>query len=173
MQRNGRLTVRRWMLGGSMLLAIALAGTDMAAAQPGADRGGPCSRPERLLAPEDRQLIGDRVMRRMQERLGMTQEQADEIRGVLESQRDEARAELQKLCEARLEMRQLLGRQNADPAALKAVTEQVKALQGALLDRRVDTYLALRSKLTPEQWEQWRTLRHKMGHRFHGRGRVS
>jgi Spy/CpxP family protein refolding chaperone len=109
----------------------------------------------------------------MQEKLGLTQEQANEIRGVLESQRDQARADLQKLCGARMELRQLLGRQDADPAALKDTGERVKALQGALLDRRVDTYLALRSKLTPEQWQQWRALRHKMGHRFRGRGPVS
>ena len=173
MQRNTGLMMGCWMVGVSMLLTIALAWIGMAAAQPGPGRGGPCARPERLLTPEDRQFIGDRVMRRMQEKLGLTQEQVNEIRGVLESQRDAARGDRQKLCEARLEMGQLLGRQDADPAALKDATERVKALQGALLDRRVDTYLVLRSKLTPEQWEQWRALRHKMGHRFRGRGPVS
>jgi len=176
MERNTRLRVGRWRLGVSILLTITLAilaWIGMAAAQPGPGRGGPCVRPERLLTPEDRQFIGDRMMQRIQEKLGLTQEQANEIRGVLESQRDQARADLQKLCQVRLEMRQLLGRQDADPATLKEVTDRVKALQGALLDRRVDAYLTLRSKLTPEQWEQWRALRHKMGHRFRGRGPVS
>jgi hypothetical protein len=37
----------------------------------------------------------------------------------------------------------------------------------------VDTYLALRSKLTPEQWEKWRALRSEMRGRFHRRGPVS
>lgn len=173
MQRNTGLRMGRWAVGTCMLLTITLASFSVAVAQPGPGRGGPCARPERLLTPEDRQLIGDRVMRRLQEKLGLTQEQANEIRGVIESQREQARADLRQLCDARLEMRQLLGRQDADPAALKDVAERVKALQGALLDRRVDAYLTLRSKLTPEQWEQWRALRHRMGHRSPGRGPVS
>jgi Spy/CpxP family protein refolding chaperone len=172
---NGQFASWVWRRVGAagVSLAVLLASIGMAAAQPEPKRGGPCARPERLLTPEDRQAIGDRRMARMQERLGLTQEQAKEIREVLDAQRDLARPDHQKLCEARLEMRQLLARQDADPAALKDATERVKTLQGALLDRRVDTYLALRSKLTAEQWDQWRALRHKRGHGFRGRGLAS
>jgi Spy/CpxP family protein refolding chaperone len=170
MKRNsGRLIV----VGVAVLALLSGMNPAVAQAQPGPGRGGPCARPEALLSPEDRQLIGDRMMQRVQEKLGLSQDQVNEIRTVLRSQRDQARGEIQKLCEARVELRQFLGRQDADPAALKEVTERVKALQGGLLDRRVDTYLALRSKLTAEQWQQWRELRHKMGHRFRGHGPVS
>jgi Spy/CpxP family protein refolding chaperone len=141
-----------------------------AMAQPGPGGRGPCDRPEALLTPEDRQLIGDRMMQRMQDRLGLSQEQASEIRGALQSRRDQMRGELQQLCEARAELRQLLARQDADPAAVKAVAERVKALQGAMLDQRVDTYLALRSKLTPEQWQKWLDLRQRVARRFRGHG---
>jgi len=157
----------------AILLGTAWAPIGVATAQPPPGSRGPCDRPQGLLSPEDRQLIGDRMMQRMQDRLGLTQDQATEIRGVLRSQRDQARGDLQKLCEARVELQQLLGRQDADPAAVKAVTERVKVLQGGMLDRRVDTYLALRSKLTPDQWEKWRALRQEMGGRFHRRGPVS
>lgn len=163
----------RWVVSLGVSMAVALGSIGAEAAQSEASRGNPCARAERLLTPEDRQAIGDRVMARMQERLGLTEEQAKEIRGILGAQRELARADAQKLCEARLEMRQLFGRQDADPAALKDTTERVKTLQGALLDRRVETYLALRSKLTAEQWDQWRALRHKRGHGFRGRGLAS
>lgn len=171
-RRTGFGTAKRFVVAG-ILVVTALVPIGVATAQPVPGGRGPCDRPEGLLSPEDRQLIGDRMMQRMQDRLGLTQEQANEIRGVIRSQRDQVRGERQKLCEARVELRQLLGRQDADPGAVKAVTERVKALQGGMLDRRVDTYLALRSKLTPEQWEKWRELRQEMGGRLHRRGPVS
>ena len=173
MKNTTGVSAYRWIMGTSASLAVVLVLSGMAFAQTEASRGNPCARTERLLTPEDRQAIGDRVMARMQERLGLTEEQAKEIRGILGAQRERARADAQKLCEARLEMRQLFGRQDADPAALNDTTERVKTLQGALLDRRVETYLAVRSKLTAAQWEQWRALRHKHGHAFRGRGLAS
>ena len=172
MKKRSRFRTAKWFVVVGLLVVAALAPIGVATAQPGPGGRGPCDRPEGLLSPEDRQLIGDRMMQRVQDRLGLTQEQANEIRGVVRSQRDQGRGELQKLCEARVELRQLLGRQDADPAAVKAVTERVKVLQGGMLDRRVATYLALRSKLTPEQWEKWRELRREMGGRFHRRGPV-
>ena len=161
-------TATRFVVAG-VLLVTALVTIGVATAQPGPGGRGPCDRPEGLLSPEDRQLIGDRMTQRMQDRLGLTPEQANEIRGVIRTQRDQGRGERQKLCEAMVELRQLLSRQDADSAAVKAVTERVKVLQGGMLDRRVDTYLVLRSKLTPEQWEKWRELRRGMGGRFHRR----
>ena len=172
MKKRSRFRTAKWFVVVGLLVVTALAPIGVATAQPVPGGRGPCDRPEGLLSPEDRQLIGDRMMQRMQDRLGLTREQAYEIRGVIQSQRDQVRGERQKLCEARVELRQLLGRQDADPAAVKAVTERVKVLQGGMLDRRVDTYLALRSKLTPEQWEKWRELRREMGGRFHRRGPV-
>jgi Spy/CpxP family protein refolding chaperone len=166
------MTAERLVIVG-VLWVLMVAPIGIVTAQPMAGGRGPCDRPEGLLSPEDRQLIGDRMMQRTQDRLGLTQEQATEIRGVLRSQREQARGEMQKLCEARVELGQLLGRQDTDPTAVKAVTERVKVLQGGMLDRRVDTYLALRSKLTPEQWEKWRALRSEMRGRFHRRGPVS
>ena len=170
MRNGGSIKTGRWLMIAGVLLVMGLAPIGVARAQPGPGGRGPCDRPERLLTPEDRQLIGDRMMLRMQDRLGLTQEQANEIRGVLQSRRDQIRGELQQLCEARVQLRQLLGRQDADAADLKAVTEKVKALQSAVLDQRVDTYLALRSKLTADQWQKWIELRQHLGRRVRGHG---
>jgi len=158
-----------WVIAGAFV-AMTLAPIGTAMAQPGPGGRGPCDRPERLLTAEDRQLIGDRIMQRIQDKVGLTQEQAEEIRGVLNAQRDQARGELKQLCAARVELRRLLGSQDADPAAVKSIAEKVKGLQAGLLDRRVDAYLTLRSKLTPEQWQKWIELRQHMGWRFRGHG---
>lgn len=111
------------------------------------------------------------MVQRAKETLGLSDRQADQIRITLQSRRDEARADAQALCEGRVELRQLLERQDSDPAALKAVAERVKALQGKLLDRRLETVIALRSQLTPDQWTKWNELRKGMGRRWMGRGR--
>jgi Spy/CpxP family protein refolding chaperone len=69
-------------------------------------------------------------------------------------------------------MRRLLDQQNSDPVALKTAAERVKTLQGKLLDRRLDTVVALRSHLTPEQWAKWLEMRKGRGHHRMGRGRA-
>ena len=70
-----------------------------------------------------------------------------------------------------MQLRQLLDQQNSDPSALKATADQIKALQGKLLDRRLDTVVTLRSQLTPDQWAKWIELRKTMARRFMGRAR--
>jgi len=154
------------------MIALACAagvGLGVAQAQPRSMAGGSCVRPEGLLTPEDRQLVGDRIVQRMRDRLGLTQEQADGIRGVFQAERDRMREDGRKLCEARQELRQLLDRQDADSAKLQEAAAQVKALQGAMLDRHIEMRLALRSKLTPEQWQKWQEIRQGMAARHHGR----
>ena len=93
------------------------------------------------------------------------------MRTMMQSRRDEARADVQALCEARVELRRLLEQQNSAPADLKAAADRVKSLQGKFLDRRLDTVIALRSQLTADQWAKWTDLRKGMSHRRMGRGR--
>ena len=128
---------------------------------------------EGFLTPEDREAIGRIVLQRAKERLGLSDQQAEQIRAIVQARQDEARADIQALRQARADLRQLLERQDADPAALKAAAERLKILQGKLLDRRLDTLLALRSQLTPDQWAKWVELRKARGHRWMGRGRRS
>ena len=111
-----------------------------------------------------------RQKQRLSEKIGLTPEQAQEIRGLFQSQRDRMRDDMQKLCETRQEFQQVMARQDATPEAVKAAAERLKGLQGALLDRRVESSLTLRSKLTPERWAKWQEMRkgrgrHVQGHR--------
>jgi Spy/CpxP family protein refolding chaperone len=160
----------------SVLMAaiIAMAGIPVVVAQ-GQQAPAPasiCARPERFLTNEDREVIRRVFRERMRERLALSDQQAEQIQALLHSQRDQARADIQALCEARVEMRRLLDQQNSDPAALKSAADRVKALQGKLLDRRIETQIALRSQLTAEQWAKWLELRKERGHRRMGRGRA-
>ena len=66
---------------------------------------------------------------------------------------------------ARRQLQGLLDQPAADAAAVQAAAGQVKEFQGKLLDQRLQTQLAVRAKLTPEQWQKWRALRQDMGHR--------
>jgi len=152
------------------ILAMAASSIVVAQAQQAPAPASICARPERLLTNDDREAIRKVFQDRMKERLALTDQQAAQIQTLFTSQRDQARADIQALCEARVKMRQLLDQQNSDPAALKFAAEQVKALQGKLLDRRLDTVVALRSQLTPEQWAKWLELRKGRGHRWMGRG---
>ncbi len=140
-------------------------------AQQGPGPGGPCARAQGLLTPDDREAIGRMILQRTKERVGLSDQQAEQIRTMLQSRRDETRTDLQALCEARMELRQLLDRQDSDPAALKTVGERVKALQGKLLDRRLETVVAIRSQLTPDQWAKWVELRKQAARRWMGRAR--
>lgn len=159
---------RHWVVALCVLALVALAGVGIARAQAGPAPGGPCARGEGLLTPEDRQLFGDRMMQRLSEKIGLTPEQAQEIRGLFESQRDRMRDDMQRLCETRQEFQQVMARQDATPEAVKAAAERLKGLQGALLDRRVESSLTLRSKLTPEQWAKWQELRKGRGRHVQG-----
>lgn len=160
-----------WRIGlGAMVLAGWAAGGASAAWAQGAPEAAPrCAGPRGALTAEDREAIGRIFMQRTKERLGLTDQQAQEIRALLRSMRDDARADLQALCEARLEMRRLLERQDSDPAALKAAGERVKALMGKLMDRRLEAQLAIRARLTADQWAKWVELRKERGRHFRGR----
>jgi len=163
----------KWFQRALVLTAmLALAGSSVvvAQAQQAPTPASICARPERLLTNDDREAIRKVFRDRVKERLSLTDQQAEQIQTLLNAQRDQVRADIQALCEARVEMRRLLEQQNSDPVALKSAAERVKTLQGKLLDRRLDTVVALRSQLTPEQWAKWLELRKGRGHHWIGRG---
>lgn len=160
----------RWAIVLGVLVAVGGSGVVSVWAQQAPGAPGPCARSQGWLTPEDREAIGRVILQRTKETLGLSDQQADQMRTMLQSRRDEARADAQGLCEARVELRQLLERQDSDPAVLKAVAERVKTLQGKLLDRRLETVVALRSQLTADQWAKWIELRKGRGRRWMGGG---
>ena len=157
-----------WTFGAAALVVVALGGGAQVWAQQAPDAAARCAGPRGALTPEDREAIGRVFMNRAKERVGLTEQQAEEIRTVLRSVRDDARADAQALCETRVEMRRLMAQQDSDPGALRAVSERVKALMGKLMDRRLEAQIAIRSKLSADQWAKWVELRKGRGHRSRG-----
>jgi len=159
----------QWAIVVALAAAIGGSGVVLAQAQQAPASAGICTRPERFLTTDDRVAIARVIRERVKQKLGLSDQQADQIRGILQSWQSETRADMQALCEARVELGQLLASQGSDPAALKAVAERVKAVQGRLVDRRIETAIALKAQLTDEQWAKWVELRKAMGQRWMGR----
>ena len=164
-----RRSNRWWIVPAAALLAAGLGEAAVAQAQQAPGPGGPCQRPAGLLSSDDREAIRQIRFNRLKEKLGLSDQQAQTFQATMKAMWAGARPDVQALCEARLEMRQLMAQQDSDPTAVKAAGERVKALQAKLLDRRLDSYLTLRSQLTPDQWAKWVELRMQAGGRFRGR----
>lgn len=145
------------------VLALSVIGGAVAVA--GAQTPPPAGPPQgnRLLTPEDRAAIGQVFWQRIQQRLGLTDQQVADVRALVQQRRDAARAELQALGSARRDLRAAMSQPTVDQSAVSAAAGQVKALQNQLFDERLQTQLAIRAKLTPEQWQRWTELRRGMG----------
>ncbi len=163
MSRHDRKVWTGWIFGGVALLCVLTAGIASAQQQsPGMDK--PAAHGERLLTPEDRTAMGQIFWHRIQERLALSDQQATEIRALLDARRTTMRANIQNMMAARKQLRSLIEQPTVDSAAVQAAAAQVKAQQAALFDARLQTQLAIRAKLTPEQWQQWQGLRRGWGH---------
>jgi len=158
------------LVGLAVVVVVAGFGVGVPQAQQAPGPAGPCARPGGFLTQDDRQAIGRIFLQRTKETLGLSDDQIGQIQTIFQSRRDDARADFQALCQARLDLRQLLDLQNSDPVALKAAGDRIKTLQGKLLDRRLDTAVALRTVLTAEQWAKWIEMRKARGNRWMGRG---
>ena len=161
MNRHARSTATVWVFVAMLLAGLVLSGPVLAQ-QPG-------GQPAPLLTPEDRAAMGQIFWQRMQGRLGLTDQQVTDVRSLLDAQRAAMRSNVQGLIAARKQLRTLFEQQAPDQGAVQAAATQVKTLQAALFDSRLQTQLALRAKFTPEQWQQWQTLRKGMRHRWMGR----
>ena len=157
MVRYLRNTGTAWALVGILLAGLFVAGSALAQ-QPGGHRPS-------LLTPEDRAAMAQIFWHRAQASLGLTEQQVTDIRTLLDAQRATARTSMQSLMAARQQLRTLLEQQTPDQAAVQAVATQIKTQHATLFDGRLQTQLALRAKLTSEQWQQWQALRKGMGHR--------
>ncbi len=154
---------KTWMVATALLLGLGV--TSAALAQQPAGPPGPPPQRQRLLTPEDRAAMAQIFWHRAQERLALTDQQVADIRALLDTQRAAAGGDLQSLMAARRQLRSLLDQPTADAAAIQTAAAQVKELQAKVLDHRLQTLLAVRAKLTPEQWKRWQALRQGMGHR--------
>lgn len=108
--------------------------------------------------------------------LGLTDVQKADIQKARETARRERLRKTTDLRIARLDLRSLLRAEKVDERAVAAKLAEAQAAQGALLKLRVDSVLAMKKILTPEQQKKMAELRagygkQRMGQRMKMRGR--
>ncbi len=158
-----RTGMAAWLLAGAVALGGVAGGVSGAVAQQAPAAPPPQHQP--LLTPDDRAAMAQIFWHRMQERLGLNDQQVADIRAIVQNQRSASQPDVQALIAARKQLRTLLQQANADPTDIQAAATQVKAQRDKLFDQRLQTQLAIRSKLTQEQLAKWAELRQGMGHR--------
>jgi hypothetical protein len=151
----------QWAARG-LALAVAVApvlGWQLAAARYAPEPAGPCAGRHGVLIPQDRGGVGRIRMRRAQERLGLSDRQAEAIQAVLREMRDDTRTDRRALCEAQAELLRLQGRWGSDPAAVEAAGDRVRALMAKLVHRQVAAQITIRSTLSADEWAKWLEFR--------------
>lgn len=145
----------------------------LAAAQP---QDAPPNRPN--------QGQGDPLMRRgagpggpMQQRrmamhvdLGLTDVQKADLQKLRETSRKDRLRKSTDLKIARLDLHSLLRAEKVDEKAVAAKLAEVQAAQGAMLKLHVDSALAMKRILTPEQQKKMQAMRANRGHQRMNRG---
>ena len=105
---------------------------------------------------------GDRLVG-SKEQLGLSDEQSTRLREIRESRRHEALQHRTDARAARLDLRRLMESQTLDRKAVDAKVKEIADLKAAGFRARVDTMLAMREVLTPEQRQKWEELRAERG----------
>jgi len=160
----------RWIMAGRWMVALAgaaLAGSVALAQGP----GGPGMRPgfgdhrppfERAMGPEGRQGQWWNNLR-MVDRLKLTDDQRKAMDGILQDHKVtlvDLHANLEK---AELAMEPLMKADQPNEGAILAQIDKVAQARAELEKANARFLLALRSKLTPDQWKQMQTLHEERG----------
>jgi Spy/CpxP family protein refolding chaperone len=106
--------------------------------------------------------------RGLEQRLGLTEAQVEQLRGLRVQQAKDAIRRAADLRIARLELRELLEAPEPDEKAIGAKVDAIGGLQTSAVRAKVDRELALRKTLTPEQVKQRREHR-RVGRHFRAR----
>jgi Spy/CpxP family protein refolding chaperone len=91
--------------------------------------------------------------------LGLTDVQQADIRKAMESARRDRLRKSTDLKIARMDLQSLLRAEKVDEKAVAAKLAEAQAAQGALMKLRVDTALAMKRILTPEQQKKLAEMR--------------
>ena len=112
----------------------------------------------------------------LKDQLGLTEAQQTDLRKATENARRDRLRKSTDLRIARMDLRSLLRDEKVDEKAVAARLAEASAAQTALLKLRVDSVLAMKRILTPEQQKKFAELRadrgrQRMGQRPRGMGR--
>lgn len=102
-------------------------------------------------------------LERMREEVGLSDQQAEELRTLFSQHRKAAIRQRADLQVARVELQELIHAATLDEKAIAAKVKAVSDLQAAALRARVEGQLAVQKVLTPEQREKLKDLRPQLG----------
>jgi Spy/CpxP family protein refolding chaperone len=94
----------------------------------------------------------------LEKELGLTADQAAQLRKVRAEGRKQAIRHRADLAIARLELQELMDAPTVDEKAVSAKVKAIGDLQAAALEARTSQHLAMRRLLTPEQQEKMKQL---------------
>ncbi len=97
--------------------------------------------------------------------LGLTEAQRKDIRKVVEGARRDRLRKSTDLKIARMDLRSMLREEKVDEKAVSVKLAEIQTAQSALLKSRVDSVLAMKRILTPEQQKKMGELRRDRGFR--------
>jgi len=109
-----------------------------------------------LAGPEGHRF-GDRPQ--LGERLGLTEDQRNKIKTILESHKDEIKPLVEKMMTERKALRELIHSGTADEAAIRAQAAKVAAVEADLAVARAKVAAEIQPLLTAEQKEKARELK--------------
>ncbi|MEO8499430.1 MAG: periplasmic heavy metal sensor, partial [Vicinamibacteria bacterium] len=121
--------------------------------------------------PEGGPVAPGRMQRRpaLKAELGLTDVQQADLRKATESARRDRLRKSTDLKIANMDLRSLLAAERVDEKAVAAKLAEAQAAEGALMKLKVDTVLALKHILTPEQQKKLAEMRAEGGQRRMGR----
>jgi Spy/CpxP family protein refolding chaperone len=108
--------------------------------------------------PHDRQAWQQRMLTRLQERLGLSNEQVTAIRDVQDRNRDARVQVFRSLRQAQADLR-ALALNGTDDAALQQKAADIQTLVGQSVQLRVQTLREIAPLLTPEQRERFAQMK--------------
>jgi Spy/CpxP family protein refolding chaperone len=112
--------------------------------------------------PQNRQAWQDKMLGRLQQKLGLTDDQVTQIKQVQDRHRDARRQVYTSLRQANTQLRQL-ALTGTDDTAFQQKTSEVQALVGQSIALRAQTLREIAPILTPEQRQAWAQMKHGRG----------
>jgi Spy/CpxP family protein refolding chaperone len=103
--------------------------------------------------------------------LGITPEQETKLKEQQEGFRAKGKRLMKNIQSRQKELKQELEKKDVDRARIDKLIEEIKDLTGEKLRNRVDKIMAMKSVLTPEQFEKLQSKAHKKGHFYTQKGR--
>ena len=113
------------------------------------------------------------VVKRMTQKLELTDEQVKKIKSVLTDARKKRIALRADARVASIELREMVAQETVDKAGIDAKVDQIAKLKGDLMRARTDAALGVREVLTPEQLAKADGMLKRLlgGGKGHGKGR--